>query len=131
MASVGGLGVSFSASWQLTLLVFCIVPAIAVPVVIQAKVVAKFAEAAANSAVDAGARAAEVVLNIRTVLAMGLEAHSIQEFSKELELPTRQGIRKGVATGLGRSVANRGDPSPSENSLRRKQCCERRMESCI
>jgi len=100
-----GLGVSFSASWELTLLVFCIVPAIAMPVAIQVKVVAKFAEAATESMVDAGARTAEVVLNIRTVLAMGLEAHSIREFSKELALPMRQAIRKGIAVGFGTGFA--------------------------
>eukprot|EP00933_Yihiella_yeosuensis_P040399 TRINITY_DN34698_c3_g1_i1.p1 TRINITY_DN34698_c3_g1~~TRINITY_DN34698_c3_g1_i1.p1 ORF type:complete len:644 (+),score=101.86 TRINITY_DN34698_c3_g1_i1:216-1934(+) len=102
---VGGLTVALMASGQLTLLVFIIVPAIAVPVILQAKVVAKFAERAANSTVDAGNRAAEAVLNIRTIAALNLETHSVAKFSEELELPMRQGIRKGVATGAGTGVA--------------------------
>jgi ATP-binding cassette subfamily B (MDR/TAP) protein 1 len=102
---VAGLGVAFSTSWELTLIVFIIVPLIAVPVAIQAKVVAKYAEQAANSTVDAGNRAAEVILNIRTILSFGLEAHTMEKFAEELALPMKQGIRKGVATGLGTGVA--------------------------
>lgn len=102
---VGGLGISFAASWELTLLVFGIVPGIAVPIALQAKVVARFAEQAAKASVDAAARATEMVLNIRTVAAFGLERHSLELFARGLDLPTKQDIRKGLVGGLGTGLA--------------------------
>ena len=51
---VGGLYISFDASWKLTLVIFGIIPLIVLPVAVSAKVVGKYSEAAVQSTVDAG-----------------------------------------------------------------------------
>mmetsp|Transcript_107740 Transcript_107740/g.186982 ORF Transcript_107740/g.186982 Transcript_107740/m.186982 type:complete len:1153 (-) Transcript_107740:217-3675(-) len=102
---IGGLYVSFDASWQLTLVVFAIIPLIVVPVIIQAKVVAKFVEASQSSFVDAGRHVSEALLHLRTIAALGAEDNRIEAFSSLLVLPYRQDVRKGVVSGIGTGVA--------------------------
>ena len=102
---VAGLYVSFEASWRLTLVVFVTIPIIVLPVGISAKVVSKYSEMAAKSLVDAGHTASETITNLRTVAAYGLEASRGDQFTKELELPRQQDVRKGIAVGVGGGVA--------------------------
>ena len=102
---VGGLGISFDASWRLTLVTLGIIPLIVAPIAVTGAYVAKVAEAAQESLVKAGGIATEAVLHMRTVRAYGIEAAISRRFDDFLELPERQAIRKGLAGGLGAGVA--------------------------
>ena len=102
---VGGLGISFDASWRLTLVTLGIIPLIVAPIAVTGAYVAKVAEAAQESLVKAGGIATEAVLHMRTVRAYGIEAAISRKFDDFLELPERQAIRKGLAGGLGAGVA--------------------------
>merc|ERR1719469_158257 len=103
---IGGLYVSFSASWQLTLVVFAIIPLIVVPIAISGKFVARFADASNVSVVDSGRTVAECMQHLRTVASLCAEENRAQHFAELLALPEQQDIRKGVATGLGMGVAS-------------------------
>ena len=102
---VGGLGISFDASWRLTLVTLGIIPLIVLPIAVTGAYVAKVAEAAQESLVRAGGIATEAVLHMRTVRAYGIEGAISRKFDDFLELPERQAIRKGLAGGLGAGVA--------------------------
>lgn len=102
---IAGLYVAFTASWELTLVVFGTIPLIVGPVAIQAKVVAKTVEASQRSFVDAGRHVSEALLNLRTIAALGVENNRLEVFSDLLVLPYRQDVRKGVVTGIGTGVA--------------------------
>ena len=102
---VGGLGLSFDASWRLTLVTLAIIPMIVAPIAVTASYVAKVAEVANQSLTRAGGVASEAVLHIRTVRAYGIEDVVTAKFDDFLELPERQAIRKGFAGGLGAGVA--------------------------
>ena len=102
---IGGLYVSFAASWKLTLSIFAIIPLIVVPVAVQAKVVMGYSEKASASMTAAGSTASETLLQLRTISAFGLETRSIDRFSEELNLPYQHDVRKGLATGIGGGVA--------------------------
>ena len=102
---VGGLGISFDASWRLTLVTLGIIPLIVAPIAVTGAYVAKVAEAAQESLVKAGGIVTEAVLHMRTVRAYGIEAAISRKFDDFLELPERQAIRKGLAGGLGAGVA--------------------------
>ncbi|KAH8060471.1 ATPase [Aureococcus anophagefferens] len=102
---LGGLALSFDASWRLTLVTLAIIPMIVAPIAITATYVAKVAEAANESLTRAGGVAAEAVLHVRTVRAYGIEAAVTAKFDEFLALPEQQAIRKGVAGGLGAGVA--------------------------
>ena len=100
-----GLGISFDASWRLTLVTLGIIPLIVAPIAVTGSYVARVAEAAQESLVRAGGIATEAVLHMRTVRAYGIEAAVSRKFDDFLELPERQAIRKGLAGGLGAGVA--------------------------
>ena len=102
---VGGLYISFDASWKLTLVIFGIIPLIVLPVAVSAKVVGKYSEAAAQSTVDAGRTVSETLLHLRTVAAFGLEGARIAQFGAELAPVLRHDVRKGLAVGVGGGVA--------------------------
>ena len=102
---VGGLYISFSASWKLTLVIFGIIPLIVLPVAVSAKMVGKYSEAAAQSTVDAGRTVSETLLHLRTVAAFGLEGARIAQFAEELAPVLRHDVRKGLAVGVGGGVA--------------------------
>ena len=102
---VGGLYISFSSSWALTLVIFGIIPLIVLPVAVSAKVVGKYSEAAAQSTVDAGRTVSETLLHLRTVAAFGLERARIAQFAGELAPVLRHDVRKGLAVGVGGGVA--------------------------
>ena len=102
---IAGMSVSLSSSALLTVCTLGIIPLICVPVVIQAKVVMKFAERATASTVAAGQTASETLLQLRTVAAFGLEASRIEHFGRELTMPFKQDVRKGIALGIGTGVA--------------------------
>ena len=102
---LGGLALSFDASWRLTLVTLAIIPMIVAPIAITATYVAKVAEAANESLTRAGGVAAEAVLHVRTVRAYGIEAAVTAKFDEFLALPEQQAIRKGIAGGLGAGVA--------------------------
>ena len=88
------------SSALLTVCTLGIIPLICVPVVIQAKVVMKFAERATASTVAAGQTASETLLQLRTVAAFGLEASRIEHFGRELTMPFKQDVRKGILRGV-------------------------------
>ena len=102
---MGGLYISFDASWKLTLVIFGIIPLIVLPVAVSAKVVGKYSEAAAQSTVDAGRTVSETLLHLRTVAAFGLEGARIAQFGAELAPVLRHDVRKGLAVGVGGGVA--------------------------
>ena len=102
---VGGLYISFDASWKLTLVIFGIIPLIVLPVAVSAKVVGKYSEAAAQSTVDAGRTVSETLLHLRTVAAFGLEGARIAQFAAELAPVLHHDVRKGLAVGVGGGVA--------------------------
>merc|ERR1719409_1388121 len=69
---VVGLGISFDASWRLTLVTLGIIPLIVAPIAVTGSYVARVAEAAQESLVRAGGIATEAVLHMRTVRAYGI-----------------------------------------------------------
>ncbi|KAJ1456855.1 P-loop containing nucleoside triphosphate hydrolase protein [Pelagophyceae sp. CCMP2097] len=102
---VGGLTISFMASWELTLVTLTIIPLIVLPIALTATYVQKVAEAANESLRRAGGVASEAVLHVRTVRALGVEQLVSKKFDNFLELPERQAVRKGFAQGLGSGTA--------------------------
>jgi len=102
---IAGLYISFEASWALTLCLFATIPLIVIPVGVQKKVVAGFAERATDSLVAAGQTASETRLQLRTIHAFGLEERSVERFEAELQLPFVQDVRKGLALGIGTGVS--------------------------
>merc|ERR1719271_1967929 len=71
---LGGLALSFDASWRLTLVTLAIIPMIVAPIAITATYVAKVAEAANESLTRAG----------------GIEAAVTAKFDEFLALPEQQ-----------------------------------------
>lgn len=102
---VGGLAVSFNASWQLTLVTLGIIPIIVAPIIVTATYVAKVADATNASLDAASALASEAILGIRTVRAFGMEGDISNKFDQCLALPEKAAIKKGLATGLGAGTA--------------------------
>jgi len=102
---LGGLAVSFEASWQLTLVTLGIIPLIVLPIAVTASYVQKVVEAAATSLDAASALASEAVLGVRTVKAFGMEAAIAAKFDECLAPPERAAAKKGLATGLGSGTA--------------------------
>ena len=102
---VAGLGLALSASWLITLCIFVVIPLTVVPIIIQAKVVMRFAERANAAIAAAGQTATETLLQLRTVSAFGLERSAVERFALELQLPFTQAVRNGVALGIGSGVA--------------------------
>ena len=100
-----GFGLALSASWIITLCILIIIPLTAIPIVVQATVVTRFAERANAAMAAAGQTATETLLQLRTVSAFGLETAAIRRFSRELELPHTQAVRNGIALGVGSGVA--------------------------
>ncbi|KAJ8598401.1 hypothetical protein CTAYLR_003017 [Chrysophaeum taylorii] len=100
---VGGLAVSFDASWRLTLVTLGIIPIIVLPIVATAAFVSKVGDDDALNA--ASALASEAILGIRTVRALNLEHHIAADFDECLKRPEQAAIAKGVATGLGGGTA--------------------------
>eukprot|EP00966_Prymnesium_polylepis_P015741 363541-Prymnesium_polylepis.1 len=67
--------------------------------------VSKYAERATTSLVDAGRTVNEAMMNLRTIAAFGLHQERSGAFARQLELPLKQDITKGVAIGVGGGVA--------------------------
>mmetsp|Transcript_120236 Transcript_120236/g.335450 ORF Transcript_120236/g.335450 Transcript_120236/m.335450 type:complete len:469 (-) Transcript_120236:19-1425(-) len=101
MLLIAGLYISFSASWQLTLFVFVIIPLLVLPTAIQARVVGRASKRSSDAVVETGRLVAESVLNLRTVAAFGLEGNRAARLSVELGVLLRLSVRKGIVLGIG------------------------------
>ncbi|KAL1511308.1 hypothetical protein AB1Y20_006113 [Prymnesium parvum] len=100
-----GFYISFAASWALTLVVMGSVPLIVLPIAIATAKVGKYAEAATKAAVEAGSTVSETLSNMRTIAAFGLQDERRGTFARQLDLPLKQEVRKGVAVGVGGGVS--------------------------
>ena len=98
-----GLGLGFHYSWQLTLLVLSIAPAVAILGGIIAFASGSLEKLATDALGEAGACAMEVLNSIRIVVAYGGQRQETQRYSNLVENVKQAYMRKGwwVAAGLG------------------------------
>lgn len=100
---IAGLGLGFHYSWQITLLVLSIGPAVAILGGIIAFSSGSLEKLAADALGEAGACATEVLNSIRIVVAYGGQRQEVDRYAVFVEKVKQAYMRKGwwVAAGLG------------------------------
>nr|ACS87806.1 putative p-glycoprotein [Angomonas deanei] len=105
-ASMGLLGFIFGFvfCWELTLVMFGMMPFIAVMAAIIGNIVSKMTEQTRKHFAKAGSMATEVMENIRTVQTFGKEDYETDRFGEAVLLAQEKGIRKEFAANLSAAV---------------------------
>ncbi|KAA0173835.1 hypothetical protein FNF27_04592 [Cafeteria roenbergensis] len=102
---IAGLAIAFSATWQLSLIVMAIVPALAFGSIMKARAYRGFG-GGAKAALESGARILdEAARSNRTVAGLGVQRHVVASFERSLEGPRRDAVAQGVMGGLAMGVA--------------------------
>ena len=94
------VSIAFAYSWDVTLVILCLMPFTAVFGGVAAKVQTSFAEKEMSAYGRAGAVAEEVLSAVRTVVAFGGEAKEVATYSKLVEKARSKGVQRGLLTGL-------------------------------
>jgi ABC-type multidrug transport system fused ATPase/permease subunit len=96
---IAGLVIGFTKSWQLTLIIFAIVPFLVVIMGFLKKVTESFESRVTAAYARAGDTATEVFTGIRTVAAYGGEESEVSRYDDHLEAAQKGGAAKGWAIG--------------------------------
>ncbi|KAL2338871.1 hypothetical protein Fmac_013317 [Flemingia macrophylla] len=95
------LAISFEANWQLSLIVFVLVPLILLNAHLQMKSMQGFSTDAKKLYEEATQVASDAVGNIRTVAAFCAEDKVMELYQKKCLGPIKTGIRQGLVSGAG------------------------------
>jgi len=95
----GGFGIGFGYSWELTLVILSITPALMVTAAITGKVMAMFSSKEQTAYASAGAVAEEVISSIRTVAAFNGEEDAIDRYDSKLKAAEAAGVKKAMTIG--------------------------------
>ncbi|GBG63853.1 hypothetical protein CBR_g39637 [Chara braunii] len=96
-----GLVIALAYSWQLTLVVLCIVPLLAISGVVQMKFMQGFSGDAKVMFEQASRIASNAVGNIRTVAAFGSEQKVLKLYSEKSVAPENAGKKRAFVSGAG------------------------------
>ncbi|KAG0461346.1 hypothetical protein HPP92_021643 [Vanilla planifolia] len=96
-----GLVIAFAANWELSLVILAIAPLLGLQGYIQMKALEGFISNAKVMYEEASQVASDSVSNIRTVASFCGEDRVMATYQDKCKLPIKQGIRKGIISGLG------------------------------
>ena len=96
-----GLAIAFSASWQITLVVLCVAPLIALGGMLALRYATRSMDESIKAYEASGAVATEALSAPRTVAAYGLQAASLAAYSAALDAPTAANLSNAWASGIG------------------------------
>ena len=94
------VSIAFTYSWDVTLVILCLMPFTAVFGGVAAKIQTSFAGKEMSAYGRAGAVAEEVLSAVRTVVAFGGEAKEVATYSKLVDKARSKGVQRGLLTGL-------------------------------
>lgn len=100
-ASLVGIAVGFAYSWDLSLIVLCIIPVMFIPISILGSAKTTMERLGARSYARSGSAATEAISNIRTVVAFNGQEAEARRYSKHLGLAGMVIVRAGMAIGFG------------------------------
>eukprot|EP00250_Pteridium_aquilinum_P021625 c25182_g3_i2 orf=556-4299(-) len=96
-----GLAVSFTISWELTLLTLAVVPLIAVAGGVYSYAMIDVTTNSHRAYIKAGEIAEQVVAQVRSVYAYGGEDKAVRSYAHALQRTVDLGVKGGLAKGLG------------------------------
>jgi ATP-binding cassette subfamily B (MDR/TAP) protein 1 len=99
-----GLIIAFTASWQITLVVLCVAPFIALGGTLALKFMRKSMEESTKAFEASGAVATEALSAPRTVAAYGLQAASEGAYTAALGAPTAANLANAWVSGIGMGI---------------------------
>ena len=102
-AVLAGVIIAFCASWQLALVVICIMPLMVFSFILQTRAFVGYSMGAAKALEESGHIAVESTAAIKTVAAFNLQPHMAAAFSSSLDAPQRAGVGKAWSAGLGQA----------------------------
>ncbi|XP_066928852.1 ATP-dependent translocase ABCB1-like isoform X2 [Clytia hemisphaerica] len=95
----GGFGIGFFYSWELTLVILAVTPALIIVGAIFGKIMGNMSESEQTSYAEAGGIAEEAFSSIRTVVAFCGEQDTIKRYSEKLKDAERAGVKKALLLG--------------------------------
>jgi ATP-binding cassette subfamily B (MDR/TAP) protein 1 len=98
---LAGLVIAFTASWQITLVVLCLAPFLALGGMLALRYATRSMEESTKAFEASGAVATEALSAPRTVAAYGLQAASQAAYSAALDAPTAANLASAAMSGLG------------------------------
>ncbi|KAJ9076430.1 hypothetical protein DSO57_1026357 [Entomophthora muscae] len=98
---LSGFAIAFTASWQLTLVVLCIIPAMAITIGFLNYFASRFATQSLAHYSDAGTLAEEAISSVRTAMAFNQQHRLEKLYSSRLQRAEHAGLRKAFAVGVG------------------------------
>nr|XP_006814547.1 PREDICTED: LOW QUALITY PROTEIN: multidrug resistance protein 2-like [Saccoglossus kowalevskii] len=98
---VAGFIVGLVYGWELTLVLLCVTPFLAVCASIMVRLMTRATNLELDAYAKAGAVAEEVLSAIRTVAAFGGEPKEAERYGENLKLAKHSGVRKGLIQGAG------------------------------
>ncbi|ORX89508.1 ste6-like protein [Basidiobolus meristosporus CBS 931.73] len=96
--------IAFTRSWQLTLVLCCIIPMIAISVGVLNMFTSKFVKRALDHYSISGTLAEEVISSIRTATAFGQQKKLSELYNKNILLAKQEGLKKAFFSGAGIGV---------------------------
>lgn len=96
---LGGFGIGFFYSWELTLVILAITPALVIVGGIFGKIMGGMTDVEQTAYAEAGSIAEEAFGSIRTVVAFGGERDTIQRYAVKLQNAEKAGIKKSLLLG--------------------------------
>ncbi|EFJ10214.1 hypothetical protein SELMODRAFT_184079 [Selaginella moellendorffii] len=103
---IAGLVIAFTANWILSLVVLALIPLLGAQGVVQTKMMIGFSKDAKVMYEEATKIANDAVSSIRTVSSYCLEAKMLELYKTKCSIPTRNGIRNGVVSGIGLGISS-------------------------
>lgn len=97
---IGGLAIGFYKGWELTLVILCSVPILALSAGVFGKYLKKDNTDSRDAFASAGSVSEEVLSAIRTVKMFRSQDREVERFSMKLNSAANFGIRKGIMVGL-------------------------------
>ncbi|CAD5211612.1 unnamed protein product [Bursaphelenchus okinawaensis] len=98
---IGGMTVSFTYSWKMSLVMLGLLPLILIAVLAIGFFSKKFIKGEQGFYGQAGSVAEEVLYGIRTVMAFNGQDREVERYSKYLGLAASVGVKKGMVMGIG------------------------------
>ncbi|KND00616.1 uncharacterized protein SPPG_03744 [Spizellomyces punctatus DAOM BR117] len=96
-----GLGIAFSNSWQLTLVVLACVPLVGIGGYLQLKTLTGFGEKSREAYKDANQTASEAIESIRTVQTLTKEEKFASTYAEQIKVPHRMVVKGAFVSSVG------------------------------
>ncbi|XP_002967417.2 ABC transporter B family member 21 [Selaginella moellendorffii] len=101
-----GLLIAFSATWELALVIFALVPLLSLQGIMQIKVMTGFSADAKVMYEEASHVAADAISSIRSVASFCAEEKMLKLYEDKCRRPLKNGIRLGLVSGAGFGCSN-------------------------